>query len=43
MLKDRISLFTLNAMVVMINESIAFKKDQNKEKKKTKQKKPTHN
>lgn len=34
MLKDRISLFTLNAMMVMINESIAFKKDQNKEKKK---------
>lgn len=31
MIKDRICLFTLNATVVMINESIAFKKAQNKQ------------
>lgn len=31
MLKDRTRLFTLNATVVTINESIAFKKDQNKQ------------
>lgn len=30
MLKDRICLPTLNTTVVMINESIAFKKAQNK-------------
>lgn len=41
MLKDKICLFTLNATMVMINESIPFKKAQNIQTKT--QKKPTHN